>query len=371
MLTELQTNLQKIHEEVMGNLSSLNLRKDVSLLNVIGAITQGNKFDLEFVDGLKDINIENIGGSYGFMLNADGYYESNNKSVDNSFAMCKLSFNSNGNETLELECINYAESSWDFGLISKLDTTLSADNSTDSDSVLAMNFKGKSKATPQIVSIPLTEGNHFVYIKYKKDGSASTNNDSFQFKVKNVPRNLYHNEIITVPYRSLEELKNDSEQSEGTLGIVFENLIPIVAYQVVDGKWKLYQGIIGQTVYVSSYEELLQITEYPEGTTAIIYSDYNYINTYKFIRNEWVALSEPNEYVKTMTTLNQIDSIIHEYEGLGATEEEIEYLLDVILNEGLIVQDSVLLDNTATIEDGLPNFNGTVEDNILILGGNE
>lgn len=371
MLTELQSNLQKIHEDVMNNLSSENVRKDVNLLNVYGSITQGNKFDLEFVEGLKDVVVENVGGSYGFELNSKGYYESNNKKVKSSFAMCKVSFNSNGNTSLDLECINYAESNYDYGLISKLDTELSASNNADSNDLLAMNFKGKSKSAPQTVSIPVTEGNHFIYIKFRKDGSGDSYNDSLQFKITNVSHNVYHNEVITVPYRSLEELKNDSSQSEGTLGILFEDLVPVKAYRRINEKWQLYQDIVGKTVYPSSEEELIQITDFPENTTAILYQYNNYVNTYKYLRNTWVPLSTPNNELQAMNILNQVDTNIQEYEGLGGTEEDIAYVLDVILNEGLIVQDSLLQDNTATIEDGLPNFIGTVENNMLILGGNE
>ena len=127
--------------------------------------------------------VQNLSTTYTFVENSNGYYESNNKGIDNSFAICKLVFVS-GTGNLILDCINYAESSYDFGILSKIDTTLNLDANTDTTNVYK-SFKGLSKSGIQTITYSgLNNSEHFIYIKYRKDGSASTNNDSLQFKVR-------------------------------------------------------------------------------------------------------------------------------------------------------------------------------------------
>lgn len=121
------------------------------------------------------------GSSYGFVLNSNGYYESTNKGVDGSYAICKLTFNAQG-KTLYLDCINFAEGSWDFGLIGNVDTTLALSNATDT-SVLK-SFSGLQSADVVSVQVGAYTGEHYLYIKYKKDDSVNSNNDSLQFKVR-------------------------------------------------------------------------------------------------------------------------------------------------------------------------------------------
>ena len=123
------------------------------------------------------------GVTYGFVLNANGYYESQNKGVNSSYSLCKVSIISDGNTTLYVDCINYAESNYDYGILSALNTTLSS--SSTADSTYFTSFKGKQSASIQTVNygiIPL--GEHFIYIKYIKDSSVNSNNDSLQFKIR-------------------------------------------------------------------------------------------------------------------------------------------------------------------------------------------
>ena len=80
--------------------------------------------------------------SYGFNLIDDNWYESQNKGIDSSYAICKVIFNTKG-LGLKLECINYAESNYDYGLLSKLNTELALSSEVDSSGVFK-NFKGSS-----------------------------------------------------------------------------------------------------------------------------------------------------------------------------------------------------------------------------------
>lgn len=130
-----------------------------------------------------EYSIENVSTDYGFVLNDTGYYESNNNGVDNSYALCKLSFVMSEIGDLDFEVIDYAESNYDFGIFSNIDTTLASSNSADSTNVYK-SYKGLSSSSTQTLTysnIPV--GEHYIEIKYRKDSSSSQSNDSLQFKV--------------------------------------------------------------------------------------------------------------------------------------------------------------------------------------------
>ena len=136
----------------------------------------------DYVPATPTYSVSSVSGAtYGFALNANGYYESANAGVDSSYSICKLTFNCQG-KCLYLDCINYAEGTWDFGLIGNVDSTLSLSNSTDS-SVLK-SFSGLQSADVVSVQVGAYTGEHYLYIKYKKDSSVNKNNDSLQFKVR-------------------------------------------------------------------------------------------------------------------------------------------------------------------------------------------
>ena len=85
---------------------------------------------------------------------------------------------------MKLECINSGEIGYDFGILSNIDTTFSINNNEDSSTNTYKSFKVQSSTTPVIITYPeATVGEHFIYIKYRKDGGGDTGNDSLQFKV--------------------------------------------------------------------------------------------------------------------------------------------------------------------------------------------
>ena len=83
-----------------------------------------------------------------------------------------------------VDCINSAENNYDFGLLSLLDTQLSYKNSVDSSSALQYNFKGKSSTSIQTVTYNVPAGEHFIFIKFRKDSSSHSGNDSLQFTIR-------------------------------------------------------------------------------------------------------------------------------------------------------------------------------------------
>lgn len=127
--------------------------------------------------------VSNVSGStYGFALNSNGYYESQNKAVSNSYAICRIDFNCEG-RTMYLDCINYAESNYDFGIIGNVDSIM--DMSMNEDTSFLKNFKGQQSAEIQSVQVGTYQsGSHYLYVKFRKDSSVDQNNDSLQFKVR-------------------------------------------------------------------------------------------------------------------------------------------------------------------------------------------
>ena len=126
------------------------------------------------------------GASYNFVLNDAGYYESTNKGVANSAALCKLDITDLEDTTKVIfDCINSGESTYDFGMISKINTTLGTTNSEDSASNLFASFKGQSSTNVVTKSYPIDNvAACFFTLKFRKDSSGDQGNDSLQFKVR-------------------------------------------------------------------------------------------------------------------------------------------------------------------------------------------
>ena len=123
------------------------------------------------------------GASYGFELNSNNYYESKNKGVDNSYAICRVKLNLSTKARVIFNCINYAESNYDYGLLGNVDTALNT--TTNTDSTYEKSFKGSSQSGTQTYTYTsVAMGEHFIDVKYVKDGSQSSGNDSFQFKIE-------------------------------------------------------------------------------------------------------------------------------------------------------------------------------------------
>lgn len=152
------------------------------------------------------------GASYGFAQSGN-YWVSQNKGKDSTAALAQVNFTygtpynikvvarndekaialtSNvishvdttglGSRTATFSCINYAENNYDFGLLSVIDTAMSPSYS-DVTTGVQKSFKGSNSSSAQTYSYAIPAGSHFVQVKYRKDGSQSTYNDTLQFRV--------------------------------------------------------------------------------------------------------------------------------------------------------------------------------------------
>ena len=128
------------------------------------------------------VAVENA--SYGFELNDNGYYESKNKGVSSSYAICQVNISNMAGRKVYFDCINSGESNYDFGILSKVNTALSLTSNEDNSSNYFKSFKGQSSTNVQTVEYTDAVDNCFIQVKFIKDSSGNQGNDTLQFKVR-------------------------------------------------------------------------------------------------------------------------------------------------------------------------------------------
>jgi uncharacterized protein with FMN-binding domain len=168
-----------------SNLISENIRTGATIFGVQGSCPS--------VQALLTWSVSDVSGAAnGFVLNSDGYWESNNKGKKSSYALCRITLNVIKAGDITLDVINFAESTYDYAIFSTLDSTYST-NMTDETAKTAHTFKGKQSASVVNISYPnVSVGNHTIDVKFIKDSSQDKNNDSVQFKVQNADSNCNH-----------------------------------------------------------------------------------------------------------------------------------------------------------------------------------
>ncbi len=153
--------------------------------------------------------VSSLGSTYAFYLDSDGYYWPENKSVQNSFAIVRLTIrNTDIDNTIKIFWMQSSEQGYDFGLVGPIDTALSLGAGVDSGVIL--NAQNRNATTPQELALNAPSGTHFYDIKYRKDGSVNSGWDAFIFKVdaSNVVGNIVSDDMtLTEDY--LLKLSNE------------------------------------------------------------------------------------------------------------------------------------------------------------------
>lgn len=152
-------------------------------------------------------------GSYGFALSG-GYYVSQNKGVDKTAAVCRVSFVLPVASTVTFTFINYAEQGYDFGVFGNLDTELSTNyysagssgaTITDNSYKLACNTSTHNQSTTQTLTYSnVSAGEHYIDVKYSKDDASAANNDTLQFKVA-----ITYNETVSYYAYTITNIQAD------------------------------------------------------------------------------------------------------------------------------------------------------------------
>jgi hypothetical protein len=134
-----------------------------------------------------DLDLTSATNGYPFILGDDGYYESTNQKQNSSFSICQVNINNLMNRTVYFDCISNGESNYDYGILSKPNVELTKSEAAEDNSRpydVAYHFKGKSSTNIQTVEYNNANGNCFIQVKYRKDGSGDQGTDNFKFKVR-------------------------------------------------------------------------------------------------------------------------------------------------------------------------------------------
>lgn len=127
------------------------------------------------------------GASYGFNLNSStGYYVSTNAGQSSSAAVARVTFNLPVRCLITIQYINYAEATYDYGIFGDIDTSLSTGYVADNKAYKILSSSSDNTSTPQTLTYEIESGEHFIDVKYRKDGNTNTNNDNLQFKITNI-----------------------------------------------------------------------------------------------------------------------------------------------------------------------------------------
>lgn len=145
--------------------------------------------------------VENI-SEKGFELNDNQFYESTCQGISNGYSLCKVTFNNEQETPLKISYIDFAESNFDYGIFGNIDQDFSNDNSDEGETgsqKVKLNCKGQSSADTKELEYTIPAGEHYIYIKYRKDSGGDADNDSLQFKIPNlVEKPILTNEKLTI-----------------------------------------------------------------------------------------------------------------------------------------------------------------------------
>jgi len=179
-----RTNLVDIADAVRSRTGTTDEMTLEDIVEGIGSIKGGS--DNQFITAYT-YRVEPIpGAQYGFDLNSSGYYESKNKGVNSSYAICRIILDVKLPCEVTIKAINYAESNYDYAIFGKVDTALTLSSTADSN--YQKNFKGQQSATPVFVTYSsVSVGEHFIDVKFIKDSSQHSNNDTLQFYFDTYP----------------------------------------------------------------------------------------------------------------------------------------------------------------------------------------
>ena len=194
-------------------------------------------------------------GNYGFALNSNNYYQSENKGVDKSCAVARINFDLPVTATITIQYINYAEASYDFGVFGNLDVALTTNyypagssGATISETSYkkACNTSSDNSSSVKTLTYNNVEaGSHFIDVKYSKDDASAANNDTLQFKIT-----ITYSQSVTYYTYTI-----DNVTTEHIIVITSSSSQPKI-FVKINGAWtqfnKVYKKVNGSWVEQSS-----------------------------------------------------------------------------------------------------------------------
>lgn len=142
-------------------------------------ISGGGGGGSEDVD-LSNLYIDSQGASYSFYYDYDyGTIRNNNQQTDESFAYAIIEIYLENDSDITISFRQSSEQNYDYGEISELDQYLNQDQYEDTDYVV-WSGKEYSDIEDSITYSNVTAGYHFFTVKYIKDSSAESGDDTFE-----------------------------------------------------------------------------------------------------------------------------------------------------------------------------------------------
>lgn len=135
------------------------------------------------------------GAAYGFALNNNGYYESQNQGQSQSVAVTKVNLNLPVRCLVTFNYINYAEATYDYGMFGNIDVELDTANHEEgangvnntTNLKLLLSAASDNSVDVKTLTYEVPAGQHFIEAKFSKDQYTNDGNDSLQFKVSIEP----------------------------------------------------------------------------------------------------------------------------------------------------------------------------------------
>jgi hypothetical protein len=187
VLTISNININEDNTLLTFTINSLAVEGDATIeLNIIGENTYSYSGTVKVYETFPEPSYEIIpqveGASYGFALREDGYWESQNFKKGVSAAVCQINISNPLGKPVYIDCINFGENNYDYGVLGNIGQELAKTNTTDSSN--KKSFRGLASANIQTVEYLDAVGECFIQVKYLKDSSGDQNNDSLRFKVR-------------------------------------------------------------------------------------------------------------------------------------------------------------------------------------------
>ena len=240
--------------------------------------------------------------SYGFVENSGGYYESQNKGVSTSAAVCVINFNLPVRCLVTINYINYAEATYDFGIFGNVDVPLNNNykpangSMPDSDYKLACNTSTYNTSAVQTLTYEIPAGQHSIYIKFSKDEATNSNNDTLQFKIASIealePNNYYTYDLSNI-------------NQDHSLIFIFGNVSYYFVNSSCEGNAKLYPA--GQVVQMPGDSYRLVIV--PENTTDTVTLVDNNVDRTSYLTRKEVETEKDGQTITAVNYIYTLDNI--------------------------------------------------------------
>lgn len=253
--------------------------------------------------------ITNITTTYGFVYNqSTGYYVSNNSGVGSSAAVARITLDLPVRSLVTFQYINYAEATYDFGVFGKVDTALSTsawnssryagDTTTDAGlEQIRLNTNSYNSANAQTLTYEISEGEHFIDVKFAKDEATDSNNDSLQFKITNI-------ELLepTVGYYTYD--LNNINQSHSLI-FIFGDVTYYFVTSNTNTECKLYPN--GQMVALPGDDYRLTIV--PKNSTDTVSVTDNGTNVTGNLERKEITTEKEGEPITTVNYIYRLTNV--------------------------------------------------------------